>query len=88
MIHSLSFCDCRGCGLFIYKKAIDLFHNGVQIKYSFVLPVMLISLSSLATTSKFQNNFCFKMRAVGPINIKNVKVVAIYESGLLNIRNL
>ena len=46
---------------------IDLFHNGGQIKYSFVL--MLISLSSLATTSKFQKNFCFKMRAAGLINI-------------------
>ena len=45
---------------------------------------MLISLSSLVTTSKFQKNFCFKMRAVGPINIKNVKVVAIYESGLFD----
>ena len=33
---------------------IDLFHNGGQIKYSFVLT--LISLSSLATTSKFQKN--------------------------------
>ena len=47
---------------------IDLFHNGGQIKHSFVL--MLISLSSLATTSKFQKNVCFKMRAVGLINIK------------------
>ena len=37
-------------------------------------------------TSKFQKNICFKVRAVGLINIKyknsNVKVVAIYESGL------
>lgn len=42
---------------------------------------MLIGLCSLATTSKFQRNICF--RAVCVINInKNVKVVAIYESGL------
>ena len=47
---------------------IDLFHNGGQIKYSFVL--MLISLTGLATTSKFQKNICFKTRAVGLINIK------------------
>ena len=47
---------------------IELFHNGGQIKYSFVL--MLISLTSLATTSKFQKNICFKTRAVGLINIK------------------
>ena len=46
---------------------IGLFHNGDQIKYSFVL--MLISLSSLAMMSKFENNICFKMRAVGLINI-------------------
>ena len=43
-------------------KYIDLF-----IKFCFVLK--LISLSSLATTSKFQRNICFKMRAVGLINI-------------------
>ena len=47
---------------------IDLFHNGGQIKYSFVL--MPVSLTSLATTSKFQKNFCFKMRPLGLINIK------------------
>ena len=47
---------------------IDLFHNGGQIKYSFVL--MLISPTSLATKSAFQKNICFKMRAVGVINIK------------------
>ena len=49
---------------------IDLFHNGGQIKYSFVL--MLISPTSLATKSKFQkNNFiCFKTRAVGLTNIR------------------
>ena len=46
---------------------IDLFHNGGQIKYSSVL--MQISLSGLATTSKFQKNICFKMRPVGLINI-------------------
>ena len=39
---------------------IDQFHNGGQIRYSFVL--MLISLSSLASTSKFQKNICLKMR--------------------------
>ena len=50
---------------------IDLFHNGGQIKYSFVL--MLISLTSLITTSKFQKNICFKTRAVGVINIKTKK---------------
>ena len=43
------------------------YHNGGQIIYSFVL--MLISLSSLAWTSKFQKNICFEMRAVGLINI-------------------
>ena len=36
--------------------AIDLFHNGSQIKYSSVL--ILIGLSILATTSKFQKNIC------------------------------
>ena len=51
-----------------YPAEIDLFHNGGQIKYSFVL--MLISLTSLSTTSKFQKNICFKTRAVGLINIK------------------
>ena len=51
-----------------HAKAIDLFHNGGQIKYSFVL--MLISPPSLVTTSKFQKNICFKTRAVGLINIK------------------
>ena len=38
------------------------------MKYSFVL--MQISPTSLATKSKFQKNICFKMRAVGLINIK------------------
>ena len=47
---------------------IVLFHNGGQIKYSFVL--MLISPTSLATKSKFQKNIYFKTRAVGLINIK------------------
>ena len=63
--------------------AIDLFHNGSQIKYSSVL--ILISLSILATTSKFQKNICFKMRAVGLININATECkgkVAICESGL------
>ena len=46
----------------------DIFHNGGQIKYSFVL--MLISPTSLDTKSKFQKNICFKTRAVGLINIK------------------
>ena len=45
------------------------FQYGSQIKFSFVL--MLIRLSSLATKSKFQKNFCFKMRPVGLINIKS-----------------
>ena len=48
--------------------SLDLFHNDGQIKYSLVL--MLISLTSLATTSKFQKNICFKTRAVGLTNIK------------------
>ena len=47
---------------------IDLFDNGGQIKYSFIL--MLISPTSLAAMSKFQKNICFKTRAVGLINIK------------------
>ena len=48
--------------------SIDLFHNGGQVKYYFVL--MIISLTSLAMTSKFQKNICFKTRAVGLINTK------------------
>ena len=47
--------------------------------------LMLISLSSLATNTKFQKKFCLKARAVGLIKIKtkkNVTVVAIYESEL------
>ena len=51
---------------FFKLPVIDVFHNGGQMKYSSVL--MLLSLSSLATASKFQKN-CFKMRAVGLINI-------------------
>ena len=35
---------------------IDLFHNGGQIKYSFVL-IMLISLSNLAASAKFKRIF-------------------------------
>ena len=50
-----------------YDGLIDLFHNGGQINYSFVL--MLISPTNLATTSKFQKNIFFKTRAVGLINI-------------------
>ena len=40
-------------------QRVDLFHNGSQIKCSSVL--MLIILSRLASTRKFQSNFCFKM---------------------------
>ena len=63
---------------------LDLFHRGSQLKYSSVL--MLISLSILTLMNKFQRNIYFKVSAVGLSNIsqKNVKVVAIYESGLLN----
>lgn len=45
---------------------------------------MLISLYTLATTSKFLRNFCFKIKAVGPIyrETKEKEVVAIYGSGL------
>ena len=46
---------------------IDPFHSSGQIKFSSDL--MLISRSSLATTSKFQTDFCFEMRAVALINI-------------------
>ena len=57
--------------MLLYKLSlllyIDLFHNGGLIKYSSVL--MLISLSSLATASKFQKNICLKMREVGLINM-------------------
>ena len=47
---------------------IDVFHNGSQIKSFLVLE--LISLSGPGATSKFQKNFCFKMRAVVLINMK------------------
>ena len=46
---------------------IDLFHNGDQIKYSFVL--MPISLSDLAVIGKIQKNIWTKTRPVGLINI-------------------
>ena len=49
------------------KVDIDLFHGDGQIKYSFVLTP--ISLFSRATTNKFQKNICFKMGAVGLIDI-------------------
>ena len=45
---------------------------------------MLISLTSLTMTSKFQKNICFKTRAVGLINIKTKE----YESGLLQSTNI
>ena len=66
------------------NMSIGNFHNGSQIKYSFVLMKKKKSLSSVARTSKFQKNICFKMRAVGLIKQiqKNVNVVAIYESGV------
>ena len=41
---------------------VDLFHNGSVV-------LMLVTISSLATTSKFQENICFKMRVVSLINI-------------------
>ena len=57
--------------LFGWKKCLCLWISAVWAfqlhRPCFVL--MLISLSSLATTSKFQRNICFKMRAVGLINI-------------------
>ena len=49
------------------RASIDLFHSGGLIKYLSVL--MLISLSGLAMTGKFQKNFGFRMSAVGLINI-------------------
>ena len=52
---------------FFSHIAIDLFHNGGQIKYSFVL--MLISLSNLVAMCKIQKNFCAEMRPVSLINI-------------------
>ena len=60
----------------------DLFHNGGQIKYFSVL--MPISLSSVARKSKFQKTICFKIRAVGLININTneCKSDRHYESDL------
>ena len=46
---------------------IDLFHNGDQIQYSFVL--MLISLTNLAAMHKIQKNIWNKVRLVSLINI-------------------
>ena len=46
---------------------IDLFHNGDQIWYSFVL--MLINLKSLAAMGKIQKNTQTKVKPVGLINI-------------------
>ena len=57
------FLDLQRNRIYLFR-AIDLFHNGSQIKYSSVL-----ILISLPTTSTFQKNICFKMRAVGLINI-------------------
>ena len=39
-------------------KCEDFFHNGGQIKYSFVL--MLVSLSNIAAMCKIQKNFALK----------------------------
>ena len=49
---------------------IDLFHNGDQIWYSFVL--MLISLISLASMGTIQKNVSIKERPVGLININTM----------------
>ena len=46
---------------------IDLFHNGGQIKYSFVW--MLIGLISLAAMGTIQKNISTKVRAVDLIDI-------------------
>ena len=64
--------DCSGTSrsLNFAQFLMDLFHNVDQIKYSPVF--MSISLSSLSTTSKFEKNICFQMRAVNLIN-KNTK---------------
>ena len=50
-----------------FSFSIDLFHNGGQIKYSFVL--MLINLSNLAAMCKIQKNFGAETRPVSLINI-------------------
>ena len=47
--------------------SIDLFHNGGQIKYSFVL--MLMSLNGLATMGTVQKNISTTVRPVGLIDI-------------------
>ena len=52
-------------------RDIDLFHNGVPIKYSFVL--MLISLPSLVAMGKIQKNILPKMRPVAAININTIE---------------
>ena len=66
-LHSINHLKlCKGEGA-LRQREIDLFHNGGQINYSFVL--MLISPTNLATTSKFQKKICFKTRAVGQINL-------------------
>ena len=54
-----------------WRFAIDLFHNGGPIKYSFVL--MLLGLSSLAAMRKIQKNMLTKMRPIGPININTIE---------------
>ena len=59
--------ECQASAGKALLNQVDLFHNGGQIKFSVVL--MLVTLSSLATTSKFQENICFKMRVVSLINI-------------------
>ena len=49
------------------SAVIDLFHNGNQIWYSFVL--MLISLISLAAMGTIHKNISTNVRPVGLINI-------------------
>ena len=61
-----------------HYQCIDLFHNGGQIEYSFVL--MLISLISLAAMGTIQKNISTKVRPVGLIDINTN--ATIYESGL------
>ena len=65
---------------------IDLFHNGDQIWYSFVL--MLMSPISLAAMGRIQKNVSTEERPVGPININTKGIIlsaAIYESGLCGL---
>ena len=45
-------------------RELNLIENGVKLSLNVL---MLVSVSSLATMSKFQLNICFKMRAVGLI---------------------